>query len=115
MQAVVGCIPPVDDVRLDSSLRGRLYHDHIRVCMQNIARAHKSVRSRERATMQQCFRLTGLLLHSAWRWVALWVALVALLNRRRLLRYWLGIRSYIYVYREKVTYAHSKSLTEETG
>ena len=42
MQTVVGCIPPVDDVRLDSSLRSRLYHDHIRVCMQNIARAHKT-------------------------------------------------------------------------
>jgi hypothetical protein len=71
----------LDDVRLDSRLRGRLNHHHIRI---------------------------GLLLHSDWRWVALvallnWgrllVALlnrgrlVALLNRRRLLEYWLRVCS----------------------
>lgn len=54
------------------------------------------------------YRLTGLLLHSSRRWVAR----IALLNRRRLLGHWLGVRSYtVRIRREECMPACNMQLT----
>ena len=96
---------------------------------RTITNAHaRNITEHAKAQLTSVHRLTGLLLHSDWRWVALvallnWgrlVALlnrgrlVALLNRGRLLEYWLRVCSYtVYTCTEEDN-AHSESLTQKT-